>query len=472
MASEGKTSTTPDSQNRQTIVTGKPNDGNLTISFTEKDMEAWADFIPPKGNGAPLNSRLVDLILDRLNIIHGVRRDVIRQAIQECNATRTPVRDVVIAKGDEPANEINSFFAVNPKLFTHPKVPEGNGRVDYRTYTPFIIVKKDQILARLRPHKEGRLGMNVHGEGLPFQTIQPSGVRGGENTRTEGDYIYAKIDGQMIEKNKVLDVKDTLTIKGPVGYATGNIIFPGSVYITGPVSDGFKIYSGGSVIIKQTFDVTDAIVKGDLTVSGGIIGRGQGLLKIGGSLKTKFIENCRAAMRKTARVDSAIINSQVWTLENIEMGDKGLILGAEVYALKGIKTGGIGRKEGKATKIHCGVDFTIEQEKEKNNNLIKLLGAKIRKLREFIEAEDDEGKIAKMQDDLDQMLAEQQKAADKLTELLAKTVHNESATVEVTGEIVPGTLIEICQIGFPVSEPLRRVRIKLVQGMVVTEPLC
>jgi hypothetical protein len=194
-------------------------------------------------------------------------------------------------------------------------------------------------------------------------------------------------------------------------------------------------------------------------------------LKIGGALKTKFIENCRAAMRKTAKVDSAIINSQVWTLENIEMGDKGLILGAEVYALKGIRTGGIGRKEGKATKIHCGVDFTIEQEKEKTNNLIKLLGAKIRKMRELLDAEDDEEKLAKMGEELDQILADQQKASDKLTELLVKTVHNESATVEVSGEIVPGTLIEICQIGFPVSEPLHRVRIRLEQGMVITETL-
>jgi hypothetical protein len=162
----------------------------------------------------------------------------------------------------------------------------------------------------------------------------------------------------------------------------------------------------------------------------------------------------------------------VWTLENIEMTDKGLILGAEVYALKGIKTGGIGKKEGKATIIHCGVDFTIEQEKEKNNNQIKLLSAEIRKLRELLEIEEDEEKHGKLQQDLDRILEEQHTVSDKLAELLAKTVHNESATVEVSGEIVPGTVIEICQIGFPVFEPLRRVRIKLEQGMVVTEPLC
>jgi uncharacterized protein (DUF342 family) len=443
----------------------------MAVGFTEKDMEAWADFLPPVRNGAPITVRFVNMVLDKLNIVHGLRWDAIREALRACNSGRRPVSDVLIAKGEEPTDEIAPFFSINPKVYSHPKIPEGNARVDYRTYTPFVIVKKDQALARLRPRREGKTGMNIHGEGLPFQTVQPAGVRGGENTRTEGGLILADINGQMLEKGGILDVKDTLTIKGPVGYATGNIIFPGDVFITGPVSDGFKIYSGGSITIKQTFDVTDAIAKGDLNVSGGIIGRGRGLLKIGGALKTKFIENCRAAVRKTCVVDSAIINSQVWTLENIDMGDRGLILGAEIYALKGIRAGRIGKKEGKAAMIHCGMDFTIEQEKEKNNSLVKSLGIRAMRLRELIAAEQDLEKRANMMEEFERMLDEQQKAAERLKELLAKTVRDESATVEISGEIQPGTFIELCRIGFPVSEPLRRVRVKLERGMVITEPL-
>jgi uncharacterized protein (DUF342 family) len=450
---------------------GRPNDGNAAVGFTEKDMEAWADFLPPGNGGALINTQLINMVLDKLNIVHGVRWDLIRQAMQECNREYLIIKDVLIAKGEEPVNEITAFYAVNPRIYARPKIPEGNGRVDYRTYTPFIIVRKGQILAKMRPRREGKNGMNVHGEPLPFTTIQPAGVRGGENTRTEGGMILAEIDGQMVEKSGVLDVKNTLTIKGPVGYATGNIIFPGNVFITGPVSDGFKIYSGGSVTIKQTFDVTDAVTKGNLTVSGGIIGRGQGLLKIGGSLKTKFIENCRAAVRKNITVNRAIINSQIWTLDTIEMEDRGLILGADIYALKKVRTGGIGRKEGKSSKIHCGIDFAVEQEKEKNNNLVKTLGIKINRLREQLGPEEDPEKRARMQEDLERMLAEQQGASEKLTELLGKTVYNEDAVVEVAGEVVPGTFIEICRAGFLVTETLHKVRIKLEQDMVVVGSL-
>jgi uncharacterized protein (DUF342 family) len=461
-----------DSQNRQIVIPGKKNDGNVAVGFTRKDMEAWADFLPPGASGAPLTSRLIEMVLGRLNIIHGLRWDQIRQAMRECNNGRQPVKDVLIAKGEDPVNEITAFYAINPKVYFRPKIPKGNARVDYRSYTPFVIVKKDQILARLRPPKEGRPGMNVHGESLPFQTIQPAGVRGGENTRTEGDLIFSRINGQMLERGGVLDVKDTLVVKGPVGYATGNIIFPGDVYINGPVSDGFKIYSGGSVTIRQTFDVTDTITRGNLKASGGIIGRGRGLLKIGGSLKAKFLENCRAAVRENVVVGRAIINSRVWTLESVEMENRGLVLGSEIYVQKKLRTGGIGRRNGKATRIYCGIDFTIEQEKEKNNRLIKILGTRIRELRDLIATEEEVGRRDKLLEGLNGMLEERQKAADKLAELLVKTVRNEDAVVEVSGEVVPGTFIEICQVGFLVTDPLCRVRFKLEKDLVITEPLC
>jgi sulfur carrier protein ThiS len=117
------------------------------------------------------------------------------------------------------------------------------------------------------------------------------------------------------------------------------------------------------------------------------------------------------------------------------------------------------------------VDFTIEQEKEKCNMLIKTLGAKIRIIRNFLETGEEPEKREAAQEELNRLLEEQRQISDKLAELLAKTVPNESAAVEVSGEVVPGTLIEICRIGFSVSEPLRRVRIKLERGIVFTEPL-
>jgi uncharacterized protein (DUF342 family) len=462
----GEAGENPALPNRATLVTGHRDDGYINISFTEGDIEARAEFIPPRGKGAAISVEYMAALLEKLNILHGVLWDALKQAALECNLNKRPVKDVVIARGKAPVSEVSEYFERNPHLgeTSQPggKAEQGMARIDFRSYSPFIIVKKDQVLAQLRPRKNGEEGKNVHGAALPYPVLRPEGVSGGDNTRTTREYIISEINGQLVESGNVLHVRDSLEIKGPVGYGTGNIIFPGDVIIEGPVSDGFKIYSGGSVTIKQTFDVTDVVTKGDLAVAGGIIGRGRALVKVGGSLKTRFIENCRVACRKGITVDTEIINSSIFTMENLEMGDKGVILGGEIYAIHGIRAGAIGKKTGRATQIHCGVDFTAQQEKEKDNSRMRLLGAKIKKLRELLAAGECAGeKRAKIEELLKRLEGEQQGLAGKIAGLLGKVNSDENAVVEVSGEIAPGTLIEICQIALFVTEPLRRVKIRL-----------
>jgi uncharacterized protein (DUF342 family) len=272
----------------------------------------------------------------------------------------------------------------------------------------------------------------------------------------------------------VINISESLAIKGPVGYSTGNIIFPGDIAIEGPVSDGFKIYSGGSVTIKQTFDVSDTVTKNNLTVAGGIIGRGNAKLKVGGTLRTKFIENCRVACRKSVVVDLEIINSHVFTLESVEMGEKGRIVGGEIYAARGVRTGNIGKKTGKAARIHCGVDFTLEREREKGNSLLRMVSLRIGRLNELLKApETDDEKKEKIRALLQKLEEQQKKVMDRITELLGKGNIYKDAVVEVKGEIVQGTLIEICQTALFVSEPLKKVRIRLDKDsdILITEKL-
>jgi uncharacterized protein (DUF342 family) len=459
--------------NRQEVLFGDKNDGKLAVAFSENDMELRADFIPPVGGGQSLSANNVGAILQRLNVVYGIRWNDIQEALETCGRERRQVKDVLVAAGDQPVNEVTEYFEINPLLIQNGRSADERGRVDYHSRSPFIIVKKGQTLAKLRPRREGKEGKNVHDAPVPFMIIRTEGLSGGDNTRTEGGLILSEINGQLIESKKVLSVQETLVIKGAVDYATGNIVFPGDVIIEGPVSDGFKIYSGGSVTIKQTFDVTEAVTKGDLVVAGGIIGRGAALLKVGGGVRTKFIENCRVAARKAIFVDSEIINSSVFTLEHIEMGERGMILGGAIYAVHSIKAGGIGKKAGKSSHIHCGIDFTAQQEKEKNNNRLRILAAKLAKVRELLATGPEGERRAKIEELLRRLEEEQQSASARVTELLDHINTDEKAAVEVLGEIRAGTLIEICQIALFVAEPLRKVRIRLDAsgGKLLTEPL-
>ena len=448
--------------------------GNLELSFSESDLEVHADFIPPGLGGHPFAPDEVVSALERINVTYGIRWEAIQEALLDFNLARIRVNDVVIARGDPPDDEIAEYFERNPMLERNGLRPGKDGRIDYRASSPFIIVKKDQALAILKPMRPGKEGKDEHGAVLPFTVVRPEGVSGGENTRIEKGFILSNINGQLIEEQKTMRVQNTLVIKGRVGYTTGHIFFPGDLQIDGPVSDGFKIYSGGSVTIKQTFDVTEAVTKGDLAVAGGIIGRGAGLLKVGGGIRTKFIENCRAAARKAIIVDTEINNCSVFTLEHIEMSDKGLILGSDIYTVHGVKASGIGKKAGKSTRIHCGIDFTALQEKENNNNKLHILAAKMAKLKDMMAAGGlKPEKRSKMEELLVRLEEEQARAGRRVTELLGMINTDEDAVVEASGEISRGTLIEICQIALFVDEPLRRVRIKLdkAAGKLICEPL-
>ena len=441
---------------------GNQNDGKIILTFLNNDLEVRGDFFPPMQGGAPITANYVKQLLEENHIIHGLNHEEINSAYKRCAKENEIVRDVLIAKGNPPVNEVLEYMQLNPLLSNENKPEKADGSVEHRNRSPFIIVKQDQAIAKQKSRKPGKEGKNVRGETLSYTVTRPEGVVPGENTRMDGRFLLACINGQMVIEKKVVNVRDSLVIKGSVNYSTGNIIFPGNVEIHGTVSDGFKIYSGGSVTIKQTFDVTDAITKDDLNVGGGIIGRGQAMVKVGGALRTKFIENCRVACRKGISVDLEIINSSVFTLESIEMGEKGRIVGGEVWAVNGIRAGGIGRKTGKAARIHCGVDFTLEQEKEKYNGILRILAAKLGRLRELMGDPDAVGeKRVKMEALLRKLEDDQKKAQARVSDLLGRLSTNWGATVEVSGEIVRGTLIEICQTALFVAEPLKKVRFKL-----------
>jgi uncharacterized protein (DUF342 family) len=452
-------------------------DGKILIRFSEDELEAWGDFMPPMKGGREITNDYILYTLERFNIRQGVRMDALKASALECNRKKKPVKNVLVARGIPPVKEVNEYFEITPHLIKQKSpVPDKNrnNQIDYRSHSPFIIVNKDQALATKRPRTPGRPGKNVHGNQIPFGAIAVDGAKPGENTRIDGKYIIAGINGQLVEEKRVLHVRKNLVIKGSVGYATGNIIFPGDVLIEGAVSDGFKIYSGGSVTIQQTFDVTEVITKGDLNVAGGIVGRGRAFLKVGGNIRTKFIQNCKVACRKTMTIETGIINSNIYVMEKLDLGDRGKILGGEIYAIKGIKAGSIGKEAGKSTRIHCGVDFTLQKEQETNNKTLQSLSEKLAKLREIMAVPTpDPGKQAKLAEALRILEEEQQKASSLGAELMGKIDAYENAAIEIHGEIARGTLIEICKIALFVAEPLRRVRIRLDtrDRKIISEPL-
>ena len=450
---------------------GNPPNGSIELTLSRAGHELRANFYPPSAAGKPLTPEIISECLKKIHVVFGVKPELIQSSLLECNRNKQPVMNVLIASGILPVNEAAEGYERNPDLDTTDDTEDsfGNG-----AFLPFIIVSKDQALAILKPQTSGKDGRNIFGVVVPYSVIHREGVTGGDNTRVADGKILSNIDGQLIETKNEMKVSNTLVIKGPVGYKVGQIKFPGDIQMDGPVMDGFKIFSGGSLTIKQTFNVTEAVIKGDLTVNGGIIGRGTGLLKVNGGINTKFILNCNAAARKAIYVDKEIINSKVYSFDRVDLGDKGLILGSDIYAIKGITAGGIDKKAGNSSHIHCGIDFAAQQEIEKSNSQMRLIAAKILKIKYMMEdTNTPKESLIKMEEAMRRLEQEKAKISTHISEILGRLNTEDGAVVKVSGEVNRGTLIEICQVALFIDEPLRRVRIKLdkSKNKLVTESL-
>jgi hypothetical protein len=114
------------------------------------------------------------------------------------------------------------------------------------------------------------------------------------------------------------------------------------------------------------------------------------------------------------------------------------------------------------------------QEKEKFSSRLRVISVKLTKLRELMKEEDiNREKQAKMEELLQRLISEEKKTSLKISELMKDINADDNATVEVLGEIAPGTMIEICQVAMFIDKSMRNVRIRLDKNsrMLVSETL-
>ncbi len=446
--------------------------GYAEVSCSEDEMKATADFYPPTGEMEPIELYDIKELLDSKGITSGVNWDGIKEAIFKCNLERIQVTDVVIARGVKAVDEVPERIIIEERLLKESSSPDyESGRVDFKEISPFVLVKEGQVLARITPYQQGRMGSNVQGKAFAYTTVKITKIESGENTRAEGDCIVASCDGRIEYNKSSFWVNEVLEVSSDVDYRTGHIDFPGDVIIKGEIKDGFRVHSGGTVYCAKTMDASEVIAQKDLIVKQGIIGRNKGRVKVAGRAEAKFIENCYLEAKSEIFVEHGILNSAIHTLKRLELGKKGIIIGGKIYAQDGVTATQIGSALGPRTEIYCGIDYSVEQKlewiRDKNIELALKLKQVERKLKATSEGKE---KLIEVQEKLKQAIHRMNEAANSLIFQLDK---NEDADVIVKGSIFPGAYIEICHLSHIVSREMKHVRLRLdkKKGRVVAEPL-
>lgn len=441
-------------------------DGYVAVTVSEDGMAATATFYPPIGNGAPVAKESVMQLVADKGVSHGILESEISNALLACTTERREIGNVEIAHGKEPVTARSAHIALRQSLFRDfRKRPAKEGRVDYRSISRFVLVEEGELLAKVIPEQGGRAGFTVYGEELAFAKRKVRSPRPGKNVARDGERFYATIAGRLEWDQSGFSVLPVLELTEDVDYHTGHIDFPGDVVLHKEVRDNFKIHAEGSVFCMGTLDASDVSCGGNLVARSGIIGRNKAVLRVGGSVQAKYIENCDLEAGGNVRAEVAIVNSSVNALGAVTTGPRGVIVGGTLYAVEGVRAAQCGTATGPKTSIHCGTDYKaahrLKWVQDKNLEVALQL--------ERVRGEKGDGGDARLAETEARLEAALEKLQSAAEQLVVKVDRNDAAQVEVSGTVFPGTYLEICHVAHEVHRERRRARFALNKRRGVVE---
>lgn len=275
---------------------------------------------------------------------------------------------VIIAQGEEPQQGEDGkeeFFFRKTIPLTFPE--DEHGRVNYRELNLIESVSKGMVLYRWTEPTIGASGHNVFGTELPGILGRTVKAIAGPGTvmDEENRLITADSDGQVTWQNDKISVQNIYEVKGDVDLAVGNIYFKGTVHIKGDVREGFRIMAEGDVLVDGGVEGAQINARGKIIIKNGINGMTKGLLKAGGDIVCRYIEN--STIQSKGNVSSeVIINSKIVCSGNLELnGPRGHFISGEcmVGGLISAKNFGTENSGGLVLNFgyRDGFDCTVEQ---------------------------------------------------------------------------------------------------------------
>lgn len=425
--------------------TDEPRNASVKIHLSEDWMSADVDLHPPeKGSGG---FTIVSLIsdLETAGVTWGIDKEGLEKNILKCLTDEITMLAVPAARGLKAVKAVPSYWHLKKRLIALPEADLKSSNVDYKNKSPYIMVKKGEPLAKMVPEAPGTPGRNIAGEVLPAGEKDVVSFRPGENLLEKENVLYAGTHGRFEIREKVMSVNETLEIAANVDYSTGHIAFPGDVIIHGSVCDGFRVAAGKSIFVKQTMDATQVLSRGDLNVEGGIKGRGEGLVRVDGNVKAKFIENASVESHGPINVEKAVMHTTLNTLSTVDLGDAGVLVGGELRAMAGIRVGHIGRPDSPAAIIRVGSDYIAERKLSSTRAQIDRLDVKLDKLKaKQTLSTEQQTLILQVEEVLDKL-----KQSEK--ELISRQHPNREALVTVFGKVMEGTDIHIAELSHRVG---------------------
>ena len=374
------------------LAIGAASDGEFFIKIDDDQLSAYLTCFNPRGGIAVTLESILEEAKDK-EITVDLDMEAIKRAISEEGDS------VLIASGKPAEDGLDSRFeSLLPEMKERVPQVDEEGIANFRDLGEILVVYTGDSLMRRYPAGDGEPGFTISGAPIPAKKGMSleftAGLEGAEIDSNDSDLLIAKIDGCPYLIPNGVKVEPVYTVKN-VDLHTGNIDFLGTVIVTGEVQSGMTIKADGDIHIKGSTEGAILIAKGDIVVTGGLIGHPEKpeteltidpITEAGGSVNANFTQNAVVNAGQGIFIRDYTMMCKLTAAVQIIVGDgsrRGHIIGGVSTAGLLIKAKTIGSPSRSRTVVIARTSDTLYARMAKlseNRDDLKVRRFKVRKL--------------------------------------------------------------------------------------------
>lgn len=288
---------------------------------------------PVAGNSLPGSGEIMAM-LEKAGVRSGVREKNITACIVAVRNEQRPHKNQVIARGRLPVNGENGWLRIDIAVGTQVGKELGDGHMDFRERHVFTGVDKGQLLATKVAATAGLPGVNVYGHEVPQIPGRDLVIKTAEDVlydETTGE-IHAAIAGVLSAVTDTsVRVTAKLSISGDIDFQTGNVESRDAVEISGSVRPGFKVTTGGDVLIGGSVESAHISSRGNVIIRGGIMGE-EARVEAAGDVDIPVIDNGSISCKGSVRVSREAYYAEIRCLQDIVFTGQARVVSSDLFA--------------------------------------------------------------------------------------------------------------------------------------------
>ncbi len=444
------------------------------MTVSQDGMLVVARFYPPSFRGKRMTASDFFSELTQKNITFGIRKEIIEAFF------KTPIycTDVVIAKGQPPRHgqdaRIEYYFETDIKA--KPTL-NSDGSVDFFNLNAINHCSAGDVLARLFPEDPGEYGRSVYDEKIKPRDVKRMILRYGRNIAISEDkqVLTAETNGHVTLVDDKVFVSNVFEVEN-VDISTGNIEYEGSIKVNGNVCANFTVKAKGNIEVSGIVEGAELEAGGNIVIARGMNGMAKGVLRAGGNIIAKFIENSKVYADGYVSTESILHSTVVAGTEITVSGKRGFITGGKVSASSLIKVKTLGSAMGADTVVEVGVDPSVKlkvqdlrkeivESRKEIEKMHPVIAAMTQKMAQGVTLKPEQLKtlqeMIQKEKEIQEKVDSDMREFNNLQEMLNEC---SNARVEVTGEVFAGTKINISDVSMVVKNSMTFCRFIKEQG--------